>query len=286
MLLNTSQRNLQASMAALAKLQDQAGTQKAITKASDDPAGAAQSLQIRADQRATVQYGTNIDDGLSWLGTADTALSSATDTLQKVRDLVVQGANSGSLSATARESIATQLDSLKATLLDTANTTFGGRPIFAGNSDAGVAFDPSYGYTGAPGSAVERRVSPSATVRVDADGATAFGQGSTSVFALIDTIAADLRAGTPISTHLTAVDASLSSMLGEASRVGSRYNQLETSKQLNMQTSGSLSSQRADVEDVDLSKVILQLKTQEVAYQTALSVTARALQPTLLSFLS
>ena len=40
------------------------------------------------------------------------------------------------------------------------------------------------------------------------------------------------------------------------------------------------------MEDVDLSKVILELKTQEVAYQTALAVTARALQPTLMSFLS
>jgi flagellar hook-associated protein 3 FlgL len=106
------------------------------------------------------------------------------------------------------------------------------------------------------------------------------------VFALIDTIATDLRAGTDISTHLTAVDGAISSILGEQSRVGSRYGQLETTKELNMAQSGSLESQRADVEDVDLSKVILQLKTQEVAYQTALAVTSRALQPTLMSFLS
>jgi flagellar hook-associated protein 3 FlgL len=286
MLMHSAQANLQASMAALARLQDQAGTQKAISKPSDDPAGAGESMRIRADQRALAQYGTNIGDGLAWLSTADDALSSATDTLQTVRDLVVQGANSGALNPAAREAIATQLDSLKAELLATANTKYAGRSIFAGNSDAGEAFTSAYAHTGAAGSVVERRITDTSTVRVDVDGPAAFGTGATSVFALIDQIATDLRAGTAINSHLSAVDGALSSILGEQSRVGSRYGQLETTKELNMAQSGSLESQRADVEDVDLSKVILELKTQEVAYQTALAVTARALQPTLLSFLS
>lgn len=286
MLLHSSQANLQSSIATLARLQNQASSQKAISKPSDDPAGAGESMRIRADQRALTQYGTNITDGLAWLSTADSSLTHATATMQTVRDLVVQGANSGSLNASSREAIATQLDSLKAELLSTANTKYAGRSIFAGNSDAGEAFTAAYASTAVPGSVVERRVSPTSTVRVDVEGTAAFGEGATSVFALIDTIAADLRSGADISTHLTAVDGALSSILGEQSRVGSRYSQLETSKELNMAQSGSLESQRADVEDVDLSKVILELKSQEVAYQTALAVTSRALQPTLMSFLS
>jgi flagellar hook-associated protein 3 FlgL len=286
MLMRSAQANLQASMATLGRLQDQAGTQKAISKPSDDPAGAGESMRIRADQRALAQYGTNISDGLAWLSTADDALSNATDTLQTVRDLVVQGANSGALNAVSREAIATQLDSLKSALLATANTKYAGRSIFAGNSDAGEAFTSAYAHTGVTGSVVERRVTDTSTVRVDVDGPAAFGTGTTSVFALIDQISSDLRAGTSISPHLAGVDGALSAILGEQSRVGSRYGQLETTKELNMAQSGSLESQRADVEDVDLSKVILELKTQEIAYQTALAVTARALQPTLLSFLS
>jgi flagellar hook-associated protein 3 FlgL len=285
MLLNTAQYNLQSSMGALAKLQSQAGTQKLISRPSDDPAGTAQSMQIRASQRALVQYGTNINDGLSWLSTADAALSNATGVLQNVRDLVVQGSNT-SLPPSAREAIAIQLDNLKPALLAAANTQYQGRPVFAGNTDAGVAFNPDMSYNGVPGSSVQRRVSPSATVRVDGDGAAAFGVGATSAFALIDTISAGLRAGTDVSGNLTAIDSRLSSILGEQAKVGTRYVQLETGKELNMEQSGSLESQRANVEDVDLSKVILQLKSQEIAYQTALSVTSRALQPTLMSFLS
>ena len=286
MLLQTSLSNLQASKTTLASLQNQAGTQKAINKPSDDPAGAAESMRIRADQRAVTQYATNINDGLSWLTTADDALSNATDTMQAVRDLVVQGSNTGVLNPASREAIALQLDSLKEALLAQSNTQYAGRSIFAGNSDAGAAFSPTYAFSGTAGSTVDRRISPTATVRVDVDGAAAFGSGATSAFALIDQIASDLRAGNDVSTHLSGVDSALSSILGEQSKVGSRYAQLETGKELNMTQAGSLESQRANVEDVDLSKVILELKSQEVAYQTALAVTARALQPTLMSFLS
>ena len=105
-------------------------------------------------------------------------------------------------------------------------------------------------------------------------------------FALIDTIAADLRAGTNISTHITAIDTASSSILSEQSKVGSRAAQLDRTKELNIAQSGSLESQRANIEDVDMAKVLLELKTQESAYQTALAVTARALQPTLMSFLA
>ena len=286
MLVNTTQSNLQSSMARLANLQSQAGTQKLITKPSDDPAGTAESMRIRSDQRALTQYGTNIDNGLSWLTAADSALSAATSALGQVRDLTVQGANSGSLSPSAREAIATQLDQLKPALLAAANQQYAGRPVFAGNTDSSVAFNPDASYNGVPGSTVQRRIGPSTTVRVDGDGTAAFGVGANSVFALVDTIAADLRAGNDVSAHLTALDSHLSAILGEQSRVGAVYSQLEGSKVLNAQQAGSLEAQRSNIEDVDLSKVILDLKTQEVAYQTALSVTAKALQPTLMSFLS
>jgi len=286
MLVSSSQDNLQASMARLASLQSQAGTQKLITKPSDDPAGTAESMRIRSDQRALAQYGTNVDNGLSWLTSTDSALSAATSALGQVRDLTVQGANSGSLSASAREAIATQLDQLKPALLAAANQQFAGRPVFAGNTDASVAFNADATYNGVSGSTVQRRIGPSTTVRVDGDGAAAFGVGANSVFALVDKIAADLRAGADVSAHLSALDSHLSSILGEQSRVGAVYSQLEGSKVLNAQQAGSLEAQRSHVEDVDLSKVILDLKTQEIAYQTALSVTAKALQPTLMSFLS
>ncbi len=279
-----AQRNLQASAAALAKMQDTATSLKKIGVPSDDPTGTADSLRIRAAQSATTQYGRNIDDGTGWLATIDGALTNATDILRKVRDLTVQGANDGSLNPAAKEAIAMELDDLRDDLLSTANTTYLGRTVFAGDSDAGAAFTAALDYTGST-SPVLRRIDSNQTVRVDSDGSAVFGTGTSSVFALIDSISADLRAGVNVGSRLTAIDTAMTAIQGEQSAVGARQAQVEKTKDTNLQTTNTLESQRSSVEDVDLSQIVIQLKQQEVSYQAALAVTSRTLQPTLMDYL-
>ncbi|MGH1526746.1 flagellin [Leifsonia sp. L25] len=205
--------------------------------------------------------------------------------MHRVRDLTVQGSNYGAMSPEAKQSIATELDGLKQSLLSLANTTYLGRTVFAGNSDAGVAFQPDYSFTGTAGSTVERRIGPDTTVRVDADGAAAFGTGASSVFALIDDIANDLRTGVSTTPRLAQIDDRMKAIVGEHAEVGGRQTRIDKAKDALAVGANSLEGQRASLEDVDLSKVILDLKTQDVNYQTAIAVTARVLQPTLMDFL-
>lgn len=287
-LLATSQSSLGASRSQLARLQQQASTGRAIAKPSDDPAGTAAALKVRGEQRATAQYGTNIDDGLGWFSTLDSAFTGAEDLVRKGIDITVQGANSGTMSTASREALATQLDGLRADLIGRANTTYLGRTVFAGNSDTGVAFDASYGFSGRPGAGVQRRISPTETVAVDADGAAAFGTGTTSLFATMDRIATALRSGddATVRTGLDALQSGFSALTAQHTVVGARYARLEQAKQDNIGAATTLETQRSGIEDVDATKVLVDLKTQEVGYQTALAVTARVIQPTLMSFLS
>ena len=286
MLLTSAQRNMQTSMSQLGRLQEQASSQKRITKPSDDPQGVNEAMQVRAQQRAGEQFARNINDGAGWLTTIDSALKSSTDLLQRARNLVVQGSNSGGLSGPAREAIALELDSLREELLKQANTEYLGQLVFAGNSTASVAFDATLTHTGVAGSTVERRVGTASTIQVDADGAKIFGEGADSVFALLADTAQDLRDGINVGPRLNALDDRISTVLGEHALVGSRYTQLERVRSVMMDQSLSLQSQLAGIEDVDLGRVIIDLKSQEIAYQTALAVTSRALQPTLMSFLA
>ena len=279
-----SQYNLQSSAVLLAKLQDTATSLKKITKPSDDPTGTADSMRIRAAQSQNDQYGRNIDDGTGWLSTVDSALTASTDILHQVRDLTVQGANDGALSPAAKEAIATALEGLRTELLGRANATYLGRTVFAGNSDAGVAFHPDLSYTGT-GSSVQRRIDANATVPVDANGAAAFGTGATSAFALIDTIVADLRSGVSVGPNLAAIDSRMTALLNTQTAAGARLNQITAAKDAIVSNTGSLEAQRAGIEDVDVGEIVIKLKQQEVTYQTALAVTARTLQPTLMDFL-
>jgi flagellar hook-associated protein 3 FlgL len=282
--MTNAQANLQTSAALLARLQDTATSLKKITKPSDDPIGTADSMRVHAAQSATAQYSRNIDDGTGWLTTIDSTLTSATDILRRVRDLTVQGANDGAMSPTAKEAIATELEGLRTDLLGRANTTYLGRTVFAGTSDAGVAFNPDLSFNGTT-APVLRRIDSNATVRVDVNGTDAFGSGATSAFALVDTIVADLRSGVNVGSQLGAIDSRMNALVTAQSTVGARQNQITAAKDTIVQKTGALEAQRAGIEDVDIGQIVIQLKQQEVTYQSTLAVTARTLQPTLMDFL-
>lgn len=281
-----AQRGMQANAARLAEAQLRANTLAKNNRLSDDPAAAADSLAVRAAQAQAAQHGRNIDNGNAWLTTINGALDTSVALLQRVQYLTIQGSNGGT-SPEAKEAMAVELDAIRADLLSQANTEFLGRNVFAGNSDAGSAFvdgtPPTF--TGAPGSTVQRRISGEATIRVDADGAAIFGTGAGSVFGLVAKISADLRSGADISGSIDSVNAALNNVIGQRSEVGARHAELLRAKDAVVNGMVDLEAQRADIEDLDLGKAILDLKTQELAYQASLGVTAKVLSTTLMDFL-
>ncbi|MGH3706001.1 MAG: flagellar hook-associated protein FlgL [Agromyces sp.] len=283
-MMHSSSRNLQLAASQLAQSQERASGFRAITKPSDDPAATVGAMNVRSAQRAVEQYGRNIQDGNGWLSAVDGALGSTTKLMQRVRDLTLQGANDGAMSPTQKEAIAAELESVRELLLTEANTSYLGRSVFAGNSDAGHAFAADYSFTGGQGS-VERRIGDGATVRVDVDGAAAFGQGPSSVFATIDAIVADLRGGTNIGGHVAAIDAHRENISRAHAEAGARHGTVLEAASANLTSAVALEATRSSIEDLDIGQTAIELKMQEVAYQAALSATARAVRPTLMDFL-
>ena len=280
----TALRNLQGGLGDLARLQAQATSQRAFATPSENPSAASATLDLHAAQRRTDQYARNISDGLAWVATIDSTISASTSLLGRVRDLTLQGANSGAMDATSREAIAVELESIRSELLAQANTTVLGRSVFAGTSER-PAFGADYSFTGVSGAEVHRRVSEGQTVRVDADGAEVFGVGADSVFALVDAIVSDLRTGTNVGARVGEIDARLDTMLGVQGAVGARQSQIERAKEATLDSTVSLEARRAALEDVDTVEVLVKLRAQELVYQSALAVTGRVLQPTLMEFL-
>lgn len=309
----SSQASISLVKSRLSALQEQASSGLVINRPSDDPTGAATVLRLRSDLAANSQYRTNIQDGLSWLSTADSALSTSESLVRKASDLAIQAANSATTSPAAREAIAVQLEGIKADLLGQANTQYLGRSVFAGTSDAARAFAADGTYSGVVDSTtgaavpVQRRISATETVTVGVDGAAAFGTPATttgagttpdtSVFSTLDAIVGALRSASygtdttatgPQATITAGIDglkSSLTRLAEQHAVVGSAYARLDTAKTRNTDTATTLQQQRSAVQDADTASVLLDLKTQELAYQTALGVTAQVLQPTLMSFL-
>ncbi|TSD12090.1 flagellin [Curtobacterium sp. KBS0715] len=275
---------LQAGAARVAELTDQATTLRAIQKPSDDPVGTASSMQVRKEQAAAAQYSRNANDAAAWLATTDSALSSVYSVLNNVRDLSVRAANSGTMSDTDRDAFVTQFRSLKADLEARANTTYGTRSVFAGSSTSAVAYDPATGWA-ASGTDVSRRVGDGTTVRVDTSGTAVFGSGDDSVFGMIDSIVSDLQNGVNVNARIGDVDTALGTVRGAQADVGVRHAAALAAQDSLKSATVSLESRRADIEDVDLAKAVLDLQVQQTNYQAALAVTAKVLQPTLMDYL-
>lgn len=277
-------RNLQTNLSAMAALQAQMSSGKKIQRPSDDPAATGQAMHLRATSRQVAQYSRNATDGDSWLSTVDGALVGSVATLRKVRDLVVSSGDGG-YGQSSLEALAVEVEELKGDLLARANTQYQGRTVFAGTSDAGVAFDPdTYQWLGT-GAPVERRIGAATSIRVDADGSAAFGEGAQSVFQLLDDIVADLRGGTAATDRLDAIDDRMDAMLTVAASNGSRQRVLQAALSDLSTQALTVKTQLSAVEDIDLAEVIMELQMQEVAYQGALGAGARVLQPSLLDFL-
>ncbi|WP_062517497.1 flagellar hook-associated protein FlgL [Demequina gelatinilytica] len=282
--------NVQMNLSKMSSLQAEMSSGKRVSRASDDPIAAGRAMAYRSEKAAAEQAVTNASDGAAWLSQIDSTLQSSVSALRRARDLTVQAANTGVLNDTSREAIAVEIEGLRDTLLGLANTQLNGRSLFAGTSSTATAFEDGasatpYSWNGVSGSSVTRRISPDTTVRVDADGAAAFGNGATSVFQLLDDLATEIRSGSAVGVRLDDIDSRLDAMVSTLTTVGVRYDQITKAQSAAEAKVTTLRASISDVEDIDLAATVLELQMQEVSYQGALSAASRVLQPTLLDYL-
>ncbi|MGQ0619459.1 MAG: flagellar hook-associated protein FlgL [Panacagrimonas sp.] len=132
--------NILRNQAALSKTQNELALGTRLVSAKDDPAAWARAAGL--DQRLSqlAQYRDNGSVARHRLGLEETALSSANDALNRIRELAVQ-ANSGTQSADSRRAIASEMQARLDELLAIANTDDGeGRYLFGGSADGSRPF--------------------------------------------------------------------------------------------------------------------------------------------------
>jgi flagellin-like hook-associated protein FlgL len=282
----TSLQGLNRNLDAVGRLQQQLTSGRLINAPSDSPTGTNRAMQTRAEIASVSQEARNISDGQNWLEQTDSTLQNMLDITRKVRDLTVQGLNTGGGSDASRSALATEVASLREGLLTLANTNVQGRPLFGGVTPGTKAYDATGAYVGLAGPPVTRRVSETEVLRVDTTGPEAFGTPGDDLFAVVQRIATDVTADpAALETHLADLDAIMNGMYKAVADVGARANRLDGLSQINSDRSLALQSMLAETENIDLPNTIMQLEMQKVGYEAALAATAKAISPTLLDYL-
>jgi flagellar hook-associated protein 3 FlgL len=281
--------SMQAGLGRVAKTQEQLATGRVINRPSDSPAGTNSAMQLREQITQNAQHSRNANDGIARLGTTDTVLTSMMDSVRRVRDLTLQGMNTGSMGLQAREALSMEVEQIRNGLLSQANTTHLGMPLFGGTTTGKVAYekaaDGSVGYAG-DDNPVNRRIGADDSVRVDINGPEIFGPGGDDLFDIVADIAAKLvTAPDTLGPDLERLDAAMSRLTTTLADVGSRFNRLEGGLRINKDAELSLQDSLSNIENVDMARAMVDLQMNEVAYQASLGATARVLQPSLIDFL-
>jgi flagellin len=127
-----SQRNLSSSQASLTTSLQRLSSGLRINSAKDDAAGLAISDRMNAQIRGMNQATRNANDGVSMAQTAEGALSSSGDILQRIRELAVQSSNASN-SSSDRQALQTEVTQLGSELNRIAQTTsFNGQNLLDG----------------------------------------------------------------------------------------------------------------------------------------------------------
>ena len=141
---------------ALSRIQNQVATGRRINTPADDPIAAVHVLELERAQSESEQYGKNSDVVRSRLNQEEQALVDVGSVLHRTRELLVQAANTGTLSDTDRRSIMVELTNRLEELQGIANRQdSNGEYLFSGYSTLTQPFVRNAGgavqYTGDEG---------------------------------------------------------------------------------------------------------------------------------------
>jgi flagellin len=244
-----AQRNLSMSQSSLAMSMERLSSGLRVNSARDDAAGLAIADRMNAQIRGINVAIRNANDGISLAQTAEGALATVTDALQRMRELAIQAQN-GSNSTSDRVNLDTEYQALSSEIIRIATQTkFNGTAI----------------------------VGPSA-------GATVFQVGANNGDTLTITTSAVTTAGGNVSTAagalaaVTALDTALDTITTSRATYGAAMSRFGLAIQ-NLQVTGeNQAAARGRIMDADFASETANLSRAQILQQAGSAMVAQANQ--------
>lgn len=276
----------------------QATSGKKLTTLSDNPADAAHALDLRSRITQVDQFSRNIDSGLKYLNTAESALNSVTTNLYRVITLAEQGATEVN-DAGARATIAHQIDLIRDSLLDAANTQVMGVYVFSGTHTDTIPYvkdpaepDPDTVLYQGNGDTMEIQANFSVQVEINLPGSQVFGANGQpapphDIFARLATLRDALLANdTPTITaeigNMHDLVDQVSDNLGE---IGNITAHIQETQGLLKDFRTAMQAKVSTLEDANMAEAISNLTKEEVGLSATLQVGARINRVSLMNYL-
>jgi flagellar hook-associated protein 3 FlgL len=284
-------------------IQRQLNTGKVFSKPSDDPFRVARSMQMYSEINANKQYNTNIKDTINWMDTTDTAMDTATNCLQRIRELMVSAGNAayGTSEFTA---IKDEINEKVAEFGQILNTSFDGKYIFGGKDGVSkpVNVDNVDGQNSLSIDGDEDIINQSLKVGISSGVSVDYNVNAVEILKFKDRDGNDVEVskffgdllnnlssaddkGKVIGENLDQIDKVIGNMLSLSSKVGAIQNRMESAKALNTAQNESLTEILSANEDVDYMEKSMEMAVARTIYIASLQTSSKVLQPSILDFL-
>jgi flagellin len=256
-----AQRKLSQSQSSLSTSMQRLSSGLRINSAADDAAGLAISQRMSAQVRGMNVAIRNANDGISLAQTADGALSSVGDSLQRMRELAVQSRNSTNRDSD-KESLDLEFKQLSSEIGRVlGGTTFNGKAILG--SDAGtLTFQ------------VGANVTTNDSIDIATTDLTADAKITTVTGASIGS-AAD---ATAIATVITNIDAAIDDINSQRATFGAsqnRFNSVVSNLQTSVENQSAASSR---ITDADFAAETANMSRAQILQQAGTAMVAQANQ--------
>jgi len=285
----------------LSKTQAQMSAGKQVLMASDAPDQAASIERYRSLLQRQESYQNNLDSLNNRLKTEDTALSSVSNMLIRMKELSVQAAND-TLGADDRRALATEMTGLRDQILSLANTQdTSGNYLFAGSRVTQPAFGKdTAGIFNYQGDQTRIRVAVGDNLRMNVNrpGSDAFvrvprddGKGGTigiGFFQSLDDLTQAIRSSDRqlMQRGLGELDA-LSQGVSEATaQVGADLNVVDAQRNVLDEVTLRLKTTMSAVQDLDYTEAITRMNRDQLALEAAQSSFAKISKLSLFSYLN
>lgn len=141
-------QNVAKNRSQMSDLQNQAATQKRVTKPSDDPLAASRVLSNRIDLQSNQQFTKNLTYARSFLEYTDQSLGDLSELIMRAKELAISQASDGGANEHSRRTVATEMEQLHNQLISIGNRKLGDRFIFSGFQTQTAPFDANGNYSG------------------------------------------------------------------------------------------------------------------------------------------
>ncbi len=259
----------------LLRTQLQLSSGNRILSPSDDPAGARKVLDLNDVIETFDQYQRNADSAGFSLSLEENVLTSATDVLQRARELAVQGLND-TVGSEERVTIAKEIRQLMDQLVSVANTQDSdGQYIFGGYNTTNTPFSGdgagNFTYAGDQGQKL-LQISTTRQIAAGDSGYDVFMNipGTTvNAFDTLYDLATGLEADAPTQASLDDIDAVMQNFQTIRASIGARQNALENQKSVNDDVIISSREILSDTQDVDIAEAVVELNKRLTGLQAA-----------------